>query len=193
MRANTTGGTAVDGPGPKATAVAAPTAGVTTAGTTAAGTMAAGTKAAAAGAVGAAGAAATAKAPGSATSSPPAGGAKDQGQAPKASPAAGAQGAQAPASSSTPPRGMESSVSPSKRGTREKMTRLRKVIAQRMVESLQVSAQLTTVVEVDMTKIARVRARTKADFERREGTKLSFLPFIALATAEECGGGGGLR
>ncbi|WP_191564162.1 2-oxoglutarate dehydrogenase, E2 component, dihydrolipoamide succinyltransferase [Janibacter melonis] len=99
-------------------------------------------------------------------------------------PAAQAPAAQAPASSSTPPRGMESSVSPSKRGTREKMTRLRKVIAQRMVESLQVSAQLTTVVEVDMTKIARVRARTKADFERREGTKLSFLPFIALATAE---------
>lgn len=99
-------------------------------------------------------------------------------------PAAQAPAAPAPASSSTPPRGMESSVSPSKRGTREKMTRLRKVIAQRMVESLQVSAQLTTVVEVDMTKIARVRARTKADFERREGTKLSFLPFIALATAE---------
>ena len=85
---------------------------------------------------------------------------------------------------SAPPAAMQSSVSPSKRGTREKMTRLRKVIAQRMVESLQVSAQLTTVVEVDMTKVARVRDRSKADFERREGTKLSFLPFIALATAE---------
>ncbi|HET7304915.1 MAG TPA: 2-oxoglutarate dehydrogenase, E2 component, dihydrolipoamide succinyltransferase [Segeticoccus sp.] len=71
-----------------------------------------------------------------------------------------------------------------KRGTTEKMSRLRKVIAQRMVESLQVSAQLTTVVEVDVTKIARLRDRTKRDFEAREGVKLSFLPFFALATIE---------
>ena len=71
-----------------------------------------------------------------------------------------------------------------KRGTREKMSRLRKVIAQRMVESLQVSAQLTTVVEVDLTKIARIRERAKKDFEAREGTKLSYLPFLALATCE---------
>ena len=75
------------------------------------------------------------------------------------------------------------SVSP-KRGTREKMTRLRKVIATRMVESLQVSAQLTTVVEVDLTKVARLRAKVKSDFEAREGTKLSFLPFLALAATE---------
>ncbi|MEP7333646.1 MAG: 2-oxoglutarate dehydrogenase, E2 component, dihydrolipoamide succinyltransferase, partial [Terracoccus sp.] len=71
-----------------------------------------------------------------------------------------------------------------KRGTREKMSRLRKVIANRMVESLQVSAQLTTVVEVDLTRVARLRARAKADFEAREGTKLSFLPFLALAATE---------
>ncbi|HET8600372.1 MAG TPA: 2-oxoglutarate dehydrogenase, E2 component, dihydrolipoamide succinyltransferase [Segeticoccus sp.] len=71
-----------------------------------------------------------------------------------------------------------------KRGTTEKMSRLRKVIAQRMVESLQVSAQLTTVVEVDVTKIARLRDRTKREFEAREGVKLSFLPFFALATVE---------
>ena len=64
------------------------------------------------------------------------------------------------------------------------MSRLRKVIAQRMVESLQVSAQLTTVVEVDVTKIARLRTRAKSEFERREGTKLSFLPFFALAAVE---------
>jgi pyruvate dehydrogenase E2 component (dihydrolipoamide acetyltransferase) len=70
------------------------------------------------------------------------------------------------------------------RGTRQKMPRLRKVIAQRMVESLQVSAQLTTVVEVDVTKIARLRTRAKDDFEAREGVKLSFLPFFALATVE---------
>ena len=62
--------------------------------------------------------------------------------------------------------------------------RLRRVIAQRMVESLQVSAQLTTVVEVDVTKIARLRDRAKRDFEAREGVKLSFLPFFALAAVE---------
>ena len=71
-----------------------------------------------------------------------------------------------------------------KRGTTKKMSRLRKVIAARMVESLHVSAQLTTVVEVDVTKIARLRERAKGDFETREGTKLSFLPFLALAAIE---------
>jgi len=79
--------------------------------------------------------------------------------------------------------GAATSASP-KRGTTEKMTRLRKVIAQRMVESLQVSAQLTTVVEVDLTKVARLRERAKNDFESREGTKLSYLPFLALAAVE---------
>jgi 2-oxoglutarate dehydrogenase E2 component (dihydrolipoamide succinyltransferase) len=64
------------------------------------------------------------------------------------------------------------------------MSRLRRVIATRMVESLQVSAQLTTVVEVDVTRIARLRTRAKADFEAREGVKLSFLPFMAKATVE---------
>ena len=70
------------------------------------------------------------------------------------------------------------------RGTTEKMSRLRKVIASRMVESLQTSAQLTTVVEVDVTRIARLRARAKTDFESRENVKLSFLPFLAKATVE---------
>jgi pyruvate dehydrogenase E2 component (dihydrolipoamide acetyltransferase) len=74
-------------------------------------------------------------------------------------------------------------VSP-KRGTTEKMSRLRKVIAARMVESLQVSAQLTTVVEVDVTKIAKLREKAKHDFEAREGIKLSFLPFFAVAAVE---------
>lgn len=74
-------------------------------------------------------------------------------------------------------------VSP-KRGTTEKMSRLRKVIAARMVESLHISAQLTTVVEVDVTKIARLRDRAKRDFEAREGIKLSFLPFFAVAAVE---------
>ena len=70
------------------------------------------------------------------------------------------------------------------RGTQVQMSRLRKVIAARMVESLQVSAQLTTVVEVDVTKIARLRDKAKASFETREGVKLSFLPFFAVATCE---------
>ena len=70
------------------------------------------------------------------------------------------------------------------RGTTVTMTRLRKVIAARMVESLQVSAQLTTVVEVDVTKIARLRDRAKSTFEAREGVKLSFLPFFAVSICE---------
>ena len=70
------------------------------------------------------------------------------------------------------------------RGRTEKLSRLRAVIARRMVESLQVSAQLTTVVEADVTQIARLRQQAKADFEAREGVKLSFLPFFAKAAIE---------
>ena len=69
-------------------------------------------------------------------------------------------------------------------GSTVKMPRLRQVIAQRMIESLRVSAQLTTVQEVDVTRIARLRARAKDDFERREGVKLTYLPFFAKATVE---------
>ncbi len=70
------------------------------------------------------------------------------------------------------------------RGRTEPMSRLRKVIAERMVESLQVSAQLTSVVEVDVTRISSLRNRSKVDFESREGVKLSFLPFFAKASCE---------
>jgi 2-oxoglutarate dehydrogenase E2 component (dihydrolipoamide succinyltransferase) len=69
-------------------------------------------------------------------------------------------------------------------GTTVKMPRLRQVIAQRMTESLRVSAQLTTVQEVDVTRIAKLRARAKAAFEQREGVKLTYLPFFAKATVE---------
>jgi 2-oxoglutarate dehydrogenase E2 component (dihydrolipoamide succinyltransferase) len=89
----------------------------------------------------------------------------------------------APAAAASAGQGVAASLS-AKRGTTEKMTRLRRLIAQRMVESLQTSAQLTTVVEVDVTKIARLRDRAKGDFEAREGVKLSFLPFFALAAVE---------
>ena len=70
------------------------------------------------------------------------------------------------------------------RGRTEKMTRLRRVIAERMVESLQTSAQLTTVVEVDVTRIAHLRQKVKGTFEATEGVKLSFLPFFAKAAVE---------
>ncbi len=70
------------------------------------------------------------------------------------------------------------------RGTTQKLSRLRKVIAQRMVESLQVSAQLTAVVEVDVTRVAQLRQRARATFEAREGVKLSFLPFFVKATVD---------
>ena len=70
------------------------------------------------------------------------------------------------------------------RGTTQRMSRPRQVIAKRMVESLQTSAQLTTVVEADVTNIARLRERAKAAFQTREGVKLTFLPFFAQATVE---------
>jgi 2-oxoglutarate dehydrogenase E2 component (dihydrolipoamide succinyltransferase) len=111
--------------------------------------------------------------------------AAEKAKAAAAAPAAPAQPAAAAAASSAPAGGGAAAAPVSdKRGTREKMTRLRKVIATRMVESLQVSAQLTTVVEVDLTKVARLRARAKSEFERREGVKLSYLPFLALAAVE---------
>jgi pyruvate dehydrogenase E2 component (dihydrolipoamide acetyltransferase) len=97
------------------------------------------------------------------------------GQAPAVSPAAG----QAPRAA--PPRVI---VPSTLRGTTERLSRARQLIARRMVESLQTSAQLTTVVEADVTPIARLRERAKADFEAREGVKLSFLPFFALAAVE---------
>jgi pyruvate dehydrogenase E2 component (dihydrolipoamide acetyltransferase) len=70
------------------------------------------------------------------------------------------------------------------RGRTEKLSRLRTVIATRMVESLQTSAQLTTVVEVDLTRVVRLRDANKTDFEAREGVKLTYLPFFAVATCE---------
>ncbi|CAL8968213.1 Dihydrolipoyllysine-residue acetyltransferase component of pyruvate dehydrogenase complex [Propionicimonas sp. T2.31MG-18] len=71
-----------------------------------------------------------------------------------------------------------------KRGTTEKMTRIRATIAKRMVESLQVSAQLTATVEVDLTAISKLRAKEKDAFRAREGVGLSYLPFIAKAAVE---------
>ncbi len=101
---------------------------------------------------------------------------------PAAPPAAAPPGAAQPAPPAAPAR--REIVPSSLRGRTEKLSRSRQVIAQRMVESLQTSAQLTTVVEADVTAIARLRDRAKAAFEAREGVKLTFLPFFALATVE---------
>jgi 2-oxoglutarate dehydrogenase E2 component (dihydrolipoamide succinyltransferase) len=102
---------------------------------------------------------------------------------PAPQPPAGAPPAAAPAGQAAPT--PKTIPAPSNlRGTTERLSRARQVIAQRMVESLQTSAQLTTVVEADVTAIARLRERIKSAFEAREGVKLSFLPFFALATVE---------
>ncbi|MCH1463184.1 MAG: 2-oxoglutarate dehydrogenase, E2 component, dihydrolipoamide succinyltransferase [Candidatus Nanopelagicales bacterium] len=91
----------------------------------------------------------------------------------------------APAATPAPAATATATAEPSAlRGRTEKISRLRRVIAERMVESLQTSAQLTTVVEVDVTRIAALRGRIKADFELREGVKLSFLPFFCKAAVE---------
>ncbi|HEY7324894.1 MAG TPA: 2-oxoglutarate dehydrogenase, E2 component, dihydrolipoamide succinyltransferase [Streptosporangiaceae bacterium] len=104
--------------------------------------------------------------------------------APPARAAAPPAPAAAPGPAAEPQRTRPAIVPSSLRGTAERMSRARQVIAQRMIESLQTSAQLTTVVEADVTAIARLRDRARAAFEAREGVKLSFLPFFALATVE---------
>lgn len=91
--------------------------------------------------------------------------------APAAAPAASAPAASGAAASSL-------------RGTTQKAPRIRQVIARRMRESLEISTQLTQVHEVDMTKVAKLRARAKNSFQAQNGTKLTFLPFIAKAVAE---------
>lgn len=105
--------------------------------------------------------------------------------------AAAAKAPAAPAEAPSEPatrrrRRAEASVPPVSplRGTTEKASRLRQIIASRMVESMQTMAQLTTVVEVDVTKVARLRTRAKDDFKAREGVSLSYLPFFVLAATE---------
>jgi 2-oxoglutarate dehydrogenase E2 component (dihydrolipoamide succinyltransferase) len=98
--------------------------------------------------------------------------------APAAAPAAQSATPAAPASTPAP------AATSELRGRTEKLTRLRKVIAQRMVESLDVSAQLTSVAEVDVTNIVTMRDRNKKSFEAREGVKLSYMPFFAKAIVD---------
>lgn len=94
-----------------------------------------------------------------------------------------AASAPAPAAAAAPAASAPVTPSPL-RGTTEPMSRLRKVIASRMVESLQMSAQLTQVIEVDMTNVARLREAAKAGFLEREGAKLTYLPFFAKAAID---------
>ena len=96
-----------------------------------------------------------------------------------------APAAAAPSAPSAPSAPATVSVTPSPlRGTTEKVSRLRKVISERMVESLQTSAQLTQVMEVDVTNIARLRETAKDAFLAREGVKLTYLPFFAKAAID---------
>lgn len=93
--------------------------------------------------------------------------------------------APAPVAPAAPAAKPEATREPSPlRGTTEKMSRLRQTIARRMVESLQTAAQLTTVIEVDVTKVAALRARSKDAFLATHGTKLTFLPFFVKAATE---------
>ena len=70
------------------------------------------------------------------------------------------------------------------RGTTQPMSRLRKVVSERAVASMQQTAQLTTFIEVDVTKLAAYRVAKKDEFQQKTGDKLSFLPFFTLAAAE---------
>lgn len=96
---------------------------------------------------------------------------------------AAASQATTPAPSNSPAPASSFEVSPL-RGTSQKMSRLRKVIATRAVESMQQTAQLTTMVEVDVTRVANFRAAKKQEFLDKTGSKLSFLPFFTLAAVE---------
>lgn len=100
----------------------------------------------------------------------------------KAAPAASAPAA-APAASA-PAAAASAGAASSLRGTVQKAPRIRQVIARRMRESLDISTQLTQVHEVDMTKVAKLRAKAKNSFQAQNGSKLTFLPFIAKAVAE---------
>ena len=104
-------------------------------------------------------------------------------KAEEAAKAAAAQ--QAPAAAPSAPSAPAKAVEPSPlRGTTEKASRLRQVIAERMVDALHSQAQLTSVVEVDVTRVARLRAKAKDSFKAREGVNLTFLPFFVQAAVE---------
>lgn len=93
--------------------------------------------------------------------------------APAAAPAAAAPSAKAPSLEVSPLRGQT-----------VKMTRMRKLIGDNMMKALHTQAQLTSVVEVDITKLMRLRSQAKESFAAREGVKLSPMPFFVKAAAQ---------
>ena len=64
------------------------------------------------------------------------------------------------------------------------LSKMRAIIAQRMVESVAISPHVYTVYKVDMTRIMRLREREKSRFEQKHGVKLTYMPFIAAAAVE---------
>ncbi|MBB4786214.1 2-oxoglutarate dehydrogenase, E2 component, dihydrolipoamide succinyltransferase [Streptomyces rapamycinicus] len=94
-----------------------------------------------------------------------------------------AKAAQAQAPAAAAPKAAPQEVSPL-RGQTIKMPRMRKVIGDNMMKALHSQAQLTSVVEVDVTKVMRLRARAKEAFAQREGVKLSPMPFFVKAAVQ---------
>ena len=109
---------------------------------------------------------------------------QERGQRPAAAKAPSGGEARAPRGPAAAPAAGPRVAVPLAKGLREEVvpaTRLRKVIAERMVSSLQTSAQLTSAVEIDMTRVMRLRERAKEEFKQREGVSLSPMPFAVLA------------
>src|SRR4051794_9020330 len=102
-------------------------------------------------------------------------------EAAKAAAAAPAPAAAAPAAAAKKAPTLEASPL---RGQTVKMPRIRKVIGDNMVKALHEQAQLSSVVEVDVTRLMKLRARAKDTFAAREGVKLSPMPFFVKAAAQ---------
>jgi pyruvate dehydrogenase E2 component (dihydrolipoamide acetyltransferase) len=77
-----------------------------------------------------------------------------------------------------------SPVSPVLPGTLVPLTKMRSIIAQRMVQSAHTSPHVHTVFKVDMTRIAKLREKEKGKYEQRNGVKLTYMPFIAAAAVQ---------
>ncbi|MGW6803741.1 2-oxoglutarate dehydrogenase, E2 component, dihydrolipoamide succinyltransferase [Streptomyces sp. NPDC055039] len=102
----------------------------------------------------------------------------------EAAKAAARAAAQAPAAAPTAASKAPTLEASPLRGQTVKMTRMRKVIGDNMMKALHTQAQLTSVVEVDITKLMRLRAQAKDSFAAREGVKLSPMPFFVKAAAQ---------
>jgi 2-oxoglutarate dehydrogenase E2 component (dihydrolipoamide succinyltransferase) len=80
--------------------------------------------------------------------------------------------------------GSSAPKAPQLTATEVPLTKMRAIIAQRMVESVRISPHVHTVYKIDMTRIARLREREKARFEAQHGVKLTYMPFIAAAAVQ---------